>query len=502
MTSVAVLSLSGGASQLVYGVVAATQTPEAAYQAWAAALGVSATETLQALDGDDEGYAITLAAPVFALGPATAMFSSEAGLGFYRNALSDQASEPYSISNVSRMHGLVSRPTLLLSFHPQDDLKSFGARLQRSGNTTILYAQFSNYNNEAAFLYHVAVKWEGGSIELIGQAVTDATTLYWTELEETDAATTEVQQAAVVTQAVGEIWHLSAWVELSSGAVSAPTPLGVPAAWGYVGIAPREAVGAVPTLLAAPRLLGQYRPIARAAVPALLGVPALQALLEPQAWGQVPSLLAAPQLVTRVQAAGLAAVPSVLGAAGVLAMHDFTGQLGDPISRYVMDLVTPEGVVRVPISSWQATLRAGGSNYVQCVVPAVLDWVDRIHAATEFVIYRSAVLASGETFEYEMARSPLEQTALDRGPTQYTGTISGYSVGFAPSEGEPAAALDRTLTGVRSVSAYSSGDMRVRCGVDWLLRPGHRAWVNDAAFVVDYINYYVMRSDAYMDVGS
>lgn len=497
----AVLSLSGG-YQVVYSAAMTTTTPEAAYTAWANALGVSATETLQALSDDDHGYAITLAAPVFSLGPATAMFSTEAGLGFYRNATSDHAPVLYDISHVSRMFGLTSRPTLLLSFHPQDDLKSFGAKLQRSGTTTILYAQFSTYNDEGAFLYRVAIQLAGGSIELIGQAVTDATTLYWTELEETDASTTEVQQAAVVTQAVGEIWQLSAVVGLTPGYVSAPTPLRGPAVWGAVGTAPREAHGAVPTPLAAPQLMGQERPIALAAAPGLLSAPALRALLDPQAWGRAPSVLAAPQWVMRAWVAGSAAAPGVLGAAGVLATHDFTGQLGDVISRYVMDLVTPDGVVRVPISSWQATLRSEGSNYVQCVVPAVLSWVDRIQAATEFVIARRAVLPSGQVIEYEMARMAVEQSTFDRGPTNYTATLSGYTTAISAGGGEPPAALDRTLSGVRSISQYGAG-MRVRCSVDWLLRPGQRAWVgNDTSFVVDYINYYVMQSDAYMDCGS
>lgn len=193
-------------------------------------------------------------------------------------------------------------------------------------------------------------------------------------------------------------------------------------------------------------------------------------------------------------------VPSPLGAAAVLATHDFTGQLGDAVTLYVMDLITPGGTVRVPISSWQATLQTGSSNYVQCVVPACLIWVPALNSATEFVIYRKAVLPSGLAIEYEMARAPATQVQFDRGPQRYTCTLSGYSPAFAENL-TPPAVYNRNLAGVRSISSGSS--MRVRCAIDWFLRPGQRAYVEDASFVVSYINYYAPSGfDAYMDVGS
>lgn len=182
-----------------------------------------------------------------------------------------------------------------------------------------------------------------------------------------------------------------------------------------------------------------------------------------------------------------------------LVVSDFAAVLGETVTRYVMDLATPSGTVRVPISSWQATLQTGGSNYVQCVVPACADWVGAITAATVFVIYRQAASSAG-VIDYEMARAPMSQRQFDRGPERQTCTLSGYSTGFA-LDSNPPAVYDRALVGVRSIS--SGGGMRVRCAVDWLLRPGHRAFAEGAAFVVDYINYYAPKSgDSYMDVGS
>lgn len=193
--------------------------------------------------------------------------------------------------------------------------------------------------------------------------------------------------------------------------------------------------------------------------------------------------------------------PGPLGAASAVAYHDFTTQMGDAVTRYVMDLTTPGGLVRVPISSWQATLRTGASNYVQCVVPAVADWVASINAATAFTITRTATPAGGAAIEYEMAAAPLEQIQLSQGPTNYTAVLSGYSPAFAEDEA-PDAAYDRHLAGVRSVNSGSTG-IRVRCAIDWLLRPAQRAYLPDgSSFIVGYVNYYQPQgNDSYMDAG-
>lgn len=212
-------------------------------------------------------------------------------------------------------------------------------------------------------------------------------------------------------------------------------------------------------------------------------------------------MMGAPAALGSFPVVVIAAAASMLGSARALGYHDFTGQIGAAITRYVMDLTTPAGLVRVPISSWQATLRTGGSNYVQCVVPAVAEWVASINAATAFEITRTATPAGGAAIEYQMASAPLEQIQLSQGPTNYTAVLSGYSPAFAEDEAPPTT-YDRTLTGVRSVTT-GSGRTRVRCAIDWLLRPGQRAYYDGAAsFVTAFINYYVPQgNDAYMDVG-
>jgi len=278
--------------------------------------------------------------------------------------------------------------------------------------------------------------------------------------------------------------------------IAAPAVLGAPSVFG----AQVAAWSAVPAVLGAPAALGAIAAGWTAAAGPLASPAALGAF-EVRSWSAVGAMLGSAAVTAYSQPAAMAVAASPLGTPYALAYHDFTAQISAASTRYVMDLTTPGGLVRVPISSWQATLRTGASNYVQCVVPAVADWVASINAATAFTITRTATTLDGASVEYEMAAAPLEQIQLSQGPTNYSATLSGYSTAFAEDEA-PDAAYDRYLTGVRSVDSGSSG-MRVRCAIDWLLRPAQRAYLPDASsFIVGYINFYQPQgNDSYMDVG-
>lgn len=297
--------------------------------------------------------------------------------------------------------------------------------------------------------------------------------------------------------ALSEIPLGSASVGAPEAIIAAASPLGAPAVLGSAQTT--NAWAAASTVLGAPSAVGALY-AAWSSVPAMLGAPSVRGALA-AGWTAAAGPLGSVAVLGSVTISGYTAAASPLGAIYALAYHDFTAQIGDATTRYVMDLATPGGLVRVPISSWQATLRTGASCYVQCVVPAVAEWADSINAATAFTIYRTASIPGGDVVEYEMARSPLEQISMARGPTNYTATLSGYSDAFAEKE-DPDATYDRTLAGIRSITT-GSGKTRVRCAIDWLLRPGQRAYYGDgASFVVSFINYYVPTgNDAYMDVG-
>jgi hypothetical protein len=215
----------------------------------------------------------------------------------------------------------------------------------------------------------------------------------------------------------------------------------------------------------------------------------------------VPTPLNSGLFVAQGQAVMYAKAESPLGGAKIVGFHDFTSKIaGDYPSYYVVDLFNAAGSkVRIPISSWQATLQSGSANYVQCVIPAAFDYTTIINDATEFVISRRMEIPGVGVIEQLMAQSTADTVVFDQGPERYTCTLSGYTDGFEASE-DPLALYDRTLTDIRSIS-INQGMARVRCSIDWLLRPSQRAYAKDLNFVVGYINYYVNSNDIYMDVG-
>jgi hypothetical protein len=132
-----------------YSAAAGTTAPAAAYAAWAAELGVSATASLYAMDADDGSWPVNFAAPP--LGNSTVvvgMVSSEGGVGFYKKVpLATTATSITVIPGVSRMNLLQDRPDVLFTFHPQVDVKSVGVKLQRSGTTTIIGGRVQQYQS-------------------------------------------------------------------------------------------------------------------------------------------------------------------------------------------------------------------------------------------------------------------------------------------------------------------------------------------------------------------
>ena len=279
---------------------------------------------------------------------------------------------------------------------------------------------------------------------------------------------------------------------------SAPTPLGAPAALAEYGQL-FYCRSSAPTPLGAALVLSKVPTTAKASAPTPLGSASAYALTPFHALASAPTPLCAASVVGYIPTAARAKAPSPLGAWLAVALHDFTCAISPyAATRYVMDLITPSGTVRVPISSWQATLRTGASSYVQCVIPAAQPWGATINAATSFRILRRAVTTGGQVIEYLMAEAPADTPQFDRGPTNPTCTLSGYAPGFADQDVSPG--TDRTLTGIRSISSGAS--YRVRCAVDWLLRPGQRGVVDGVPFVVEWINYYVNTNDAYMEAGA
>lgn len=200
---------------------------------------------------------------------------------------------------------------------------------------------------------------------------------------------------------------------------------------------------------------------------------------------------------------GWLAAPSMFGAVYAKATHDFLDAVEGLPTNYNLDLVTPTGNVRVPMTSWAATLQVENQCYARCTVPGADAWLDALEEATSFIVYRSARLPSGGVIEAEIVTAPLDTLQIDRGPTNNTASLSGYFPAYEEDD-DPDPQFDRVLTGIRSTSSYESG-LRVRSDIDWTLRPAQRAFYGEASFIVSYMNLYATcykeYADAYMDVG-
>jgi hypothetical protein len=153
-------------------------------------------------------------------------------------------------------------------------------------------------------------------------------------------------------------------------------------------------------------------------------------------------------------------------------------------------------LLRVPISSWQATIQEGRSNYAQAVIPAAQPWIEGILARAngEFFISAGLRYPDGSTQEQVIVRAPLRDARVDEGPSRMTVTLSSY---WTP---EPnSSPRTRTLQGIRS-QANTPG-LRMRADIDWFLRAGDTVEGRGQEFRAAYINFYVTPAQQYMDVG-
>ena len=210
--------------------------------------------------------------------------------------------------------------------------------------------------------------------------------------------------------------------------------------------------------------------------------------------------------------------PFIFNTARPVLYNDFSAQVSGAaaghniISHYTLE-ISGDPAISLPISSWQATAQLDAQQYVQCVVPAVDDYVLDIAArqgSSNFAIYRSAII-NGYTHRSKMVEAPLASASFSRGKINYSCTLSGYN----SAAEAPTTQSVRELVDIRSIEKSATGLSRVRCQLDWLARPGDLVYTGDAypdpveenrtvyedSFTASYINYYANANDSYMDVG-
>lgn len=170
------------------------------------------------------------------------------------------------------------------------------------------------------------------------------------------------------------------------------------------------------------------------------------------------------------------------------------GKVFDPLERveiYLLDV----GDVRVPMSSFQATMRLEGESFVQAVIPGFDSPAGLDHGARMKIKLGYYYPDTDEYSDLEtIAEAPLGEITISEGATRKTATLSGY--GRRPLYEY----RSRTLTGVQTRTTQK-GLRRVRCEIDLLLRPGNVAIDEDGAeFGVKDIQYFVNASSAAMEV--
>jgi len=191
--------------------------------------------------------------------------------------------------------------------------------------------------------------------------------------------------------------------------------------------------------------------------------------------------------------------PFIFSSPTLITYANFSSQVEGASSTYIMEISgTP--ILRIPISSWQATSQLDNVEYLQCVVPAVDDYVTDIserQGSSNFAIYRTSVI-DGYEHNVKLVEAPLTSASFAQGRINYTCSISGYS----PAASEPTLVVSHNLLDVRSVQTSATGTFRIRSAIDWLVRPGDTVVYSAYSFKASFINYYANESDAYMDVGS
>ena len=219
-------------------------------------------------------------------------------------------------------------------------------------------------------------------------------------------------------------------------------------------------------------------------------------------------------------------LPNPIGQAALVARSNYAGQLAaidaapDHPKRYAMSDVTtaatagyPGGglyprwicevdsdpVLRVPVSSFSATVQTGRSQYLQAAVPNAGDYMADLTAAVAaadyFGIYRLDLL-DGIEIKTQIARAPLQYADPSQGPTNYSVNLSGY----AAAADEPETPETITLP-VAMTLAATGGRQRLRCPIVFNLYPGDTVEYGAASFTADYLSYYVNETQAYIDLG-
>jgi hypothetical protein len=217
-----------------------------------------------------------------------------------------------------------------------------------------------------------------------------------------------------------------------------------------------------------------------------LGAPALRVTTKNIAWLSVASPL------------------DLVSAPAVAVDNDYNDLLDGQPTYAVMDLVMDDdSLVRVPISSFQATLQLDSQCYLRCAIPSPAAYLDDVNAAVSFrVTLLTTSRRTGEVVSKVVATAPVETVQSDQGGTNYTAQVSGYFAAY-PALATQLAGFYRPQRHVQIVSTQPN-TQRLRTAFDWVLIPGQVATFADGngSITVAYQNIYMTDGAFYQDIGS
>lgn len=235
----------------------------------------------------------------------------------------------------------------------------------------------------------------------------------------------------------------------------------------------------------------------------LLGIPQgeVSQYVNPDVRLSSPTMLGAPSAVSlRAEAVSArVSVPSILGAPRLALENDFSLLVTDPTALYVLK-ITGEPEIETPISSWQSTIQSARASFLQVVIPAYTPYAEELalrQADQQMIVFRR-ITVNEETADTEIARAGMDTIQFADGSRRSTATIQGYTPAFDGGTSGKTVVLENVRTAFTTVG----GAQRVRCDINWLLRPGQTVANGGDTFEAQYINYFVPSiGDSYMDVG-
>ena len=211
----------------------------------------------------------------------------------------------------------------------------------------------------------------------------------------------------------------------------------------------------------------------------------------------------APSLTAKRVTKANAWLPSPAGTPSLLGWIDWPDAINQNLDRqfYICELrKTGLDSVRVPMIYLQATLNSRRSNFLSVVLPSDDSFIPLIteRLGGTFAVIRGVLKSGGTVREVEMFEAPISLPGRSIGPTSSSIPLSGYTPAYVPTGA--LAGITRRLQHIRTIT--TGVETRIRCAVDWWLKPGMIADTGTFTFEVGYINYYVTDNDAYCDIGA